>query len=193
MIHKPLSNPTLPTLLFVHDGKLWHVSVAGEPSKPVVSGTDLVFCIAYLVWNDLYVSSGGRMTPNPTPVTLQEINNLAKRIRDIFGVFDITGVDYDHCLEPGKMTKMLIVVNFDAPGLAKDIDDICVIYGNHWGELFSRRFGSPEQLRAFMDAGGGIFDRTSLHIYVQRNSLYYEKIIERVKNLVSRALSAPAV
>ena len=192
IIHKPLSNPNLPTLLFVHDRKCWHVSVAGEPSKPVVSGADLVFCIAYLVWNDLYVSSGGRMTPNPTPVTLQEINNLAKRIRDIFGVFDITGIDFHHCLESEKVTKMLIVVNFDTPGHAKDIDDICAIYGNHWGELFFRRFGSPEQLRAFMDAGGGIFDRTSVHVYVQRNSLYYEKIIERVKNLISQALSGPA-
>ncbi|MFH1081633.1 MAG: class I adenylate cyclase [Pseudomonadota bacterium] len=189
IIHKPLFNPNLPTLLFVNDKKLWHVSAVGEPSKPVVASADIVYCIAYLAWNDLYNSSNVRMTPNPTPITLQEINNLAKRIREIFSVFDITGADFDHFLETEKVTTMLIVVNFEKPGHVMDIDDFCVIYSNHWGELFFQRFGSPDQFQAFIDHGGVIFERTQMHVYVQRNSLYYEKIIERVKNLVSQAFS----
>lgn len=192
IIHKPLFNPNLPTLLFVNDKQLWHVSAAGEPSKPVVAGADIVCCIACLVWNDLYGSSSVRMTPNPTPITLQEINNLAKRIREIFGVFDITGVDFDHFLEAEKATKMLIIVNFDNPGHARDINDLSTIYSNHWGELFFRRFSSPDQFRAFIERSGGIFERTQMHIYVQRNSLYYEKIIERIKNLASQVFSGQA-
>jgi len=190
VIHKPTFNPNLPTLLFVNDKKLWRVSVAGEPSKPVVAGADIACCIAYLVWNDLYEASNIRMTPNPTPITLQEINSLAKRIREIFGVFDITGVDFDHFLETEKVTKMLIIVNFEKPGHAGHIDDLCLICNNHWGELFFRRFGAPDQLRTFIEHGGGIFERTQIYYYVQRNSLYYEKIIERAKNLVSQAFSA---
>ena len=189
IIHKPLFNPNLPTLLFVNEKKLWHVSAVGEPSKPVVAGADIVCCIAYLVWNDLYGSSSVRMTPNPTPITLQEINNLAKRIREIFGVFDITGADFDHFLEIEKVTKMLIIVNFEKPGHARDIDNLCVIYSNHWGELFFRRFSSPDQFREFIHRGGGIFERTQMHVYVQRNSIYYEKIIERAKNLVGQVFS----
>lgn len=189
IIHKPLFNLNLPTLLFVNDKKLWHVSVVGEPSKHLVAGADIVCCIAYLVWNDLYAASSVRMTPNPTPITLQEINNLAKRIREIFSVFDITGADFDHFLETEKVTKMLIIVNFEKPGHAKDINDLCVIYSNHWGEIFFRRFSSPDQFSEFIDRGGGIFERTQMHVYVQRNSLYYEKIIERAKNLVSQVFS----
>jgi adenylate cyclase class 1 len=189
IIHKPLFNPNLPTLLFVNNKKLWHVSAAGEPSKPVVAGADIVCCIAYLVWNDLYGSSSVRMTPNPTPITLQEINNLAKRVRELFGVFDITGADFDHFVETEKVTTLLIIVNFEKPGQARDIDDLCVVFSNHWGELFFRRFNSPDQFRAFIDHGGGIFERTKMHIYVQRNSLYYEKIIERVKNLVGQVFA----
>lgn len=189
ILHKPLYNPNLPTLLFLNDRKLWHVSAANDPSKPLVSGADIVFCIAHLVWNDLYGSSSVRMTPNPTPITLQEINNLAKRIREIFGVFDITGADFDHFLEAEKVTKMLIVVNFERHGHARDIEDFSAIYSNHWGELFYCRFGAPDKFREFIDRSGRIFERAEMHYYVQRSSIYYEKIIERVKNLVGQTFS----
>ncbi|MBA4396495.1 MAG: hypothetical protein C0394_03810 [Syntrophus sp. (in: bacteria)] len=189
MIHKPFFNPKLPTLLFVNDRQLWRVSAVGEPSKPVVAGADIACCIAYLVWNDLYEVANIRMTPNPTPITLQEINSLAKRIRDIFGVFDITSVDFDHFLEAEKVTKMLIIVNFEKPGRAAQIDDLCLLYNNHWGELFFRRFSSPDQLKEFIEHGGVTFKGSQMHYYVQRNSLYYEKIIERAKNLVGQAFS----
>lgn len=189
LVHKPLFNPNLPTLTFKSDKKLWYVFTAGEPLNPIVAGVDIVHCIAYLVWNELYEASNIRMTPNPTPITLQEINNLSKRIREVFGLFDITSVDFSNFLETENVTKLLVVVNFGNPELGMDIDDFSVIYCNHWGELFCRRFNDPDQFREFIDRRGRIFMRTQIYYHVQRNSLYYEKIVERAKNLVNQIFS----
>jgi adenylate cyclase, class 1 len=186
VVHKPIFHPNLPNLTFSSVNKSWHVSAAGEAVKPVVASADIVYCIAYLIWNDIYQSTNVRMIPNPTPVTLQEINNLAKRIKEIFGVVDITGIDFNNFLETEKVTKMLVVVSFENPRNASELNDLSVIYSNHWGELFFRRFNSPSQFEAFIGQGGLIFSRTEKHYYIQRNSLYYEKIIERTKNLVNQ-------
>ncbi len=192
VVHKPIFNPHLPNLTFSSVNTLWHVSAGGEAAKPVVASTDIVCCIAYLIWNDIYQPSNVRMTPNPTPVTLQEINTLAKRIREIFGIFDITGIDFDNFLETEKVTKMLVVVSFKDPRHTQEMRDFSVIYCNHWGELFFRRFDSAGEFKAFIDHGGGIFSRTEMYYYIQRNNLYYEKIIEKLKNLVNQIFSGVA-
>ncbi|MCX5836077.1 MAG: hypothetical protein NTX62_03745, partial [Deltaproteobacteria bacterium] len=139
--------------------------------------------------NDLYEASSVRMTPNPTPVSIQEINNLAKRIKEIFRVFDITGVDFDHFLEEENVTKMLVVVNFEDPCHSHQMNNFSILYANHWGELFYQRFNSPYKFKKFIDQGGRIFSRTEMHYYIQRSNIYYEKIIERSKALVHQIFS----
>jgi hypothetical protein len=67
--------------------------------------------------------------------------------------------------------------------------DFCIIYGNHWGELYFRRFHSQEQFREFIESGKGVFRRTNMHYYLQRSSLYYEKTIERTKQIIQRAFA----
>ncbi len=189
VVHKPLFNLNLPTLVFGIDKKVWQVFAAGDLTKPVISSPDIVYCMSYLTWNDLFPAGDIRMTPNPTPVTLQEITNLAKRMREIFGAFDVTKVDFENYLESEKVTKMLVVISFEGSHHAKDMNDFCVIYSNHWGELFVRRFNSPEKMKEFIESGGQKFARTEMYYYIQRNSLYYEKIIERTKQLVTRIFS----
>jgi adenylate cyclase class 1 len=129
------------------------------------------------------------MTPNATSVTLQEINSLAERIREIFGVNDVSGIDFDHFLEPEKVTQMLIVVSFEGHSLNKDVNDLGMIYKNHWGEIFVHRFNSPEQLNDFVQNGGRKFRKTETSFYIQRNCLYYEKIIEKTKAIVTQIFS----
>jgi len=189
LVHKPIANLNLPTLIFHSVTNGWRVCASGDSTRPVVAGADIVCCIGYLIWNDLYEASSVRMTPNRTPMTIQEINNLAKRIKEIFGVFDITGVDFDHFLEKEKVTKMLVIVNFEAPRHAHQMNDFSILYANHWGELFCRRFNSPDKFKKFIDQGGRIFSRTEMHYYIQRSNLYYEKIIERSKELVHQIFS----
>ena len=190
VIQKPIFNLNLPTLTFSIEKKGWQVFAAGDTSKPVIASMDIIYCVAYLIWNDIYQGWDIRMTPNSTPVTLQEIINLAKRIKDIFGVFDMTGIDFQNFLEPEKVTKMLVVISFEGSTQSKDMNDFCVIYTNHWGELFVRRFNSPEKFMGFIADGGQKFSRTEMFYYIQRNSLYYEKIIERTKNIVTQIFSA---
>jgi len=189
LVHKPIANLNLPTLTFNSETDGWHVYASGDATRPVAANADIVSCIGYLVWNDIYEASSVRMTPNPTPISIQEINNLAKRIKEIFGVFDITGVDFDHFLEEEKVTKMLVIVNFDNPNSTKQMNDFSILYANHWGELFYQRFNSPNKFKIFIERGGRIFSQTERHYYIQRSNLHYEKIIERSKMIVQQIFS----
>ena len=186
LIHKPIDNLNLPTLTFQSETDGWRVCASGDSIRPVVAGADIVCCIGYLIWNDLFDSSSVRMIPNATPVSIQEIKNLAKRIREVFGVFDITGIDFDHFQEEEKVTKMLVIINFENPGDAHQITNLSILYANHWGELFCRRFNSPYRFKTFIDQSGRIFSRTEMHYHIQRSNLHYEKIIERSKKLVQQ-------
>jgi hypothetical protein len=185
VIHKPSANLNLPNLTFTSKAGGWEVLASGDPPKPIVASTDITYCIAYLVWNDLYQAMDVRMTPNPTPVTLQEIHSLAKRIREIFGSFDIAGIDFKNFLEPEDVTKMLVIVSFESADHFKDMNDFSLLYCNHWGELFFRRFNTTKKFKTFIENGGEKFSGTEMFYYVRRSGLYYEKIIERTKMLVT--------
>lgn len=192
VIHKPIFNLNLPTLTFSVEKKIWQVFAAGDLSKPVIASADIVYCMAYLIWNGIFEGWNIRMTPNSTPVTLQEIANLAKMIKETFGGFDVTGVNFENFIEPEKVTKMLVVISFEGSSQSKDMNDFCVIYSNNWGELFVRRFNATKKFKEFIEDGGPKFSRTDIHYYIQRNSLYYEKIIERTKMLVTHIFSTVA-
>lgn len=188
-IHKPSANLNLPTLTFGTKTGGWQVIAAGDAPRPVVASTDITYCIAYLVWNDLYRAIEVRMAPNSTPVTLQEIHSLAKKIRETFGIFDITEIDFQNFLEPERVDKMLVIVSFESANHLKDINDFSVLYCNHWGELFFRRFNAPKTLKAFIEDNEKMFAGAKMSYYVRRNSLYFEKIIERTKMLVTHIFS----
>ncbi|MCX5853582.1 MAG: class I adenylate cyclase [Deltaproteobacteria bacterium] len=188
VIHKPLLNLNLPTFTFSIERKSWRVFAAGDSSKPVVASADIVYCITYIVWNGIYQDGDVRMTANSRPVTLQEIRNLARTIKEVFGIFDVTGVDFENYLEPEKVTKMLIVISFEGPHAGEGMNEFCLIYRNNWGELFVRRFNSQAKFRGFVESSGRKFVGTEIYYYIQRNSIYYEKIIARTKRLVTEVL-----
>ena len=190
VVNKPIGNLNLPRLTFMVEKKSWRVMPAVDMAMPLVTCAEIANCIAYLVWNDIYRDLDVRMAPNTTPMTLQEIHNLAKRIKEIFGVFDITRVDFENFLESEKVTKMLVIISFEGSSHLKDMNDFNVLYCNHWGEMFFHRFNSPEKFQAFIQSGGKKFLRTEMFYYIQRNSLYYEKIIERTKKIVSQVFTS---
>ena len=185
LIHKPTAQLNHPNLTFRHRPPEWQVLSGGEAGREVIAGADIVSCIAYLVWNDLYRSLDVRMAPNPTPVTLQEIHNLAKRIGEVFGTFDITGIDFKHFLEPEKVTTVLVIVSFAGSATLKEMNDFSILYENHWGELFFRHVTTLKAFKTFIDDRRQKFAGAQMHYYVRRSSLYYEKIIERTKMLVT--------
>jgi adenylate cyclase class 1 len=185
VIHKPSSYLNLPKLTFSSKTGGWQVLASGDHPKVVVSSADIGYCIAYLVWNDLYQPLDVRMAPNPTPVTLNEIQNLARRIKEIFGAFDITNIDFKNFLEPELATKMLLIVSFESANQLRDMNDFSMLYCNHWGELFFRRFNAPKKFKTFIEEGGKKFSGMEMYYYVRRSGFHYEKIIERTKMLVT--------
>ncbi|MEQ8152796.1 MAG: hypothetical protein ABRQ32_07830, partial [Smithellaceae bacterium] len=87
--------------------------------------------------------------------------------------------------------KMLLVVSFESQKLNMDVHDFCVIYKNNWEELFVRRFPSLEKMKAFWVGLSRTSPNVQVQYYVQRSNKYYEKIIERVKYLVTQMLATP--
>ena len=48
---------------------------------PVIANEDMVFCLAYMVWNGIFDPMQIRMQANPTPVTVQEIINVGRMMQ----------------------------------------------------------------------------------------------------------------
>jgi len=188
IMQKPIENSTFPVLTFRYEGKRWQVHPYKDPSKSIVESPDIVYCIAYLVWNDIYLPENIRMTPNPTAVNIQEIMNLAKRIRDLFGIYNITTIDFENFLKPEKTTRMLVVVSFEHDGNENGLNDFCILYQNNWGELFEEKIDSKSHLRNFFDTHREKFTNVDVNYYIQRNSRYYEKTIERTKRSISQII-----
>jgi len=192
VVHKPNASLNFPNLTFMTERKSWRVIAAGEGHNPLIISSDIAYCVAYLVWNDLYRELDVRMAPNSTPMTLQEINNLARRIKELFGAFDITRIDFENFLEPESVTRMLVIISFEGAGHMSDVNDFSILYVNNWGELFFHRFNAPDKFKAYIESNGPKFHHTQIHYYIQRNSLYYEKIIERTKRLVAHIFASAA-
>lgn len=188
VLHIPAENLKLPVLSFSPAGKVWQVNSSDEQSFPVIANENIIFCIAYLVWNGIYEPAQTKMLPNQTAVTIQEIINLGKRLRDYFGSFDITNVHFANFLQKESISKMLLVVSFEDQKPNMDIHDFCVIYKNNWEELFVRRFASAEKMKAFWALIRKNSPTLEVQYYIQRNNKYYEKIIERTKHMVTQML-----
>jgi adenylate cyclase class 1 len=191
VIHKPIMQMSLPALTFKTNGKIWQVCESTNPADIITSHRDIVTCIAYLIWNGIYEAGQARMEYNPTAVTVQEIINLSKLIRDTFGNHDVSAIDFAHFLEPEHVVKMLVVVSFEGSPDEKNMNDLHALYQNHWGELFVRRFRAQEKLQSFVQTVVAKQKATmEIKYYIQRNSYYYEKNIERTKQAVFQALRA---
>ncbi|MDR2861457.1 MAG: class I adenylate cyclase, partial [Syntrophobacterales bacterium] len=54
IVLKPFANFNVPDLLFRFEGKKWCVAPSRNQDAIVVRNHDIVFCAAYLVWNDLF-------------------------------------------------------------------------------------------------------------------------------------------
>ena len=106
-------------------------------------------------------------------------------MEEFLGNFGGLEVDVSQYLKKEYMVKLLIVVSFEKAYYEKDINDFGIIYKNSWGELFVERYSSPRKLEAFCRKNQQGRWQIETNYYVQRNSTYYEKIIERTKRIVS--------
>ncbi len=181
-------NIKLPDLTFAYKHNIWQVYAYTNSDSPVIANEDILLCLAYLVWNGIFDPMQTRMQPNPTPVTIQEIINMGRMIREVFGTYEIAQVHFSKFLAEEVITKMLVIVSFEEAASGMDFSSVGIIYKNNWEEIFVRRFASLEKMKSFFARAGKISTRVETRYYVQRNNKYYEKIIERMKHAIEQMI-----
>ncbi|MEE9912871.1 MAG: class I adenylate cyclase [Deltaproteobacteria bacterium] len=186
ILHISSETIAIPSFLFAFKKGMWQVYASHDTSSPVIANEDIVYCLAYIVWNGIFDPLQIRMQPNPTPVTIQEIINLGKMMRDVFGTYDIAQVHFSKFLAEETINKMLVTISFEEASTGMDIQNISIIYKNNWEEIFVRRFSSLEKMKTFLTRAGKISPRVETFYYIQRNNKYYEKIIDRTKNIIAQ-------
>jgi adenylate cyclase class 1 len=184
VLQKPIGNLNLPFQTLQLKAAQWHLFSGSNKNVPLNVNTDILRIIAFIVWNGLFDPNKIRMEPNPSSVTLQEVLNLGRKINDFLGTFERFEVELSKYLERERTTKILVVVSFENAYFEKDINDFCVIHCNSWGELFVQRIHSPKKLEAFIRKTCAGRWQPEINYYVQRNSTYYEKIIDRTKRII---------
>jgi len=189
ILHKPTGSLNLTSIFLSLEDTGWYAFSGNDGTNALFSNPDIIHIIAFIVWNNLYSSSRLHMKPNPSSVTLQEIINLGKQIRDIFGTYDNTHIEYANFLKREYIIKILVIVSFENSPWDKDINDFAVVYLNNWGELFVKRFNSPVKLDNFLNKNCHGTHMASISFYLQRNCSSYEKIIQRTKNILLDSLN----
>jgi hypothetical protein len=164
---------------------VWQVFCGFDDSTPVIWSTNVVYVIAFIVWNGLFESNDIHMRPNSSSVTLQEVVNLATRMRNIFGTRGSQDIDFATYLKKEFINRVMVAVDFEASPWYSNASDYCVIYTNCWGEMFVRRLASTREFNAFLAELTAEGRDVDLSYYVQRNTASFEKLIERAKQMTS--------
>lgn len=181
---KPSGELNLGGITFVRGRDGWFLFAGTDKKKSLFASVDIITSISFIVWNDFFNNFTTKMEPNPTSVTLQEIINLAVRIRNFFGSCEVFETDSQNYLENDFIEKAMVIINFETHHLEREIHDISVICKNSWGELFCSRFTTLDQFRDFisnMNTGGRFVD---FSYYTKKNSPDYDKFIGKVKSIV---------
>jgi adenylate cyclase class 1 len=184
VLQKPIADLNLPFLTLQLKGNQWQLYSGKNMNVPLNVNTDILRIVTFMVWNGLFDPNKIRMEPNASSVTLQEVLNLGKKIIDFIGTFERFEVELSKYLERERTSKILVVVSFENAYYEKDINDFCLIHINSWGELFVKRINSPKKLESFIKNACSGRWQPEINYYVQRNSTYYEKIIDRTKQII---------
>jgi len=186
---KPLDTHNLPSLTIrLCDGG-WQIFPGNDTSTIIFEKSDLVHCIAYLVWNGLYFPELLRMLPNKTAATMPEIINLSRKIKEVFGIYDISSIEFQNFLQAERTEKMLLVINFAEDPSLKTIATLRILTVNNWGELYVHSFNRSDRFHSFLEK----LSKNPYHMekfyYSPRNSRHGDKILDEAKRLVDSYLT----
>jgi len=184
ILQKVARKLNLSGLTFKLNGDEWQTFSGDDTASPIISSKNVIENIAFIVWNNLSSGHWIRMSPNPSSITLKEIINLVKRIKDFFGTYETLDIELSNYLKEEQITKMLIVVGFDTSPWDEQSHDYGVVYLNNWGELFALRFNSTKKFETFLR--NLCKDQKDIVIskYLRRNSTSFEKNIAQPKKFV---------
>lgn len=188
VLQKPIENLNLTHLTIRLEDSQWQVYSGNNKEAPLASDDDILHIIGFIVWNNLFDVNKIRMEPNPSNVTMQEIVNLGRKMNAFIGTFENQDIALGQYTHKARLSKLLVVISFEKFYWEKDINDFGVLYKNSWGELFARRYASVQELESFLKKTRHPPLGSETSYYLQRNSTYYEKIIERTKQVILSAI-----
>ena len=184
ILQKPTRKLNLSVLTLKLNGDEWQTFSSDNTVSPIISSKNVIENIAFIVWNNLFVENWIRMRPNPSSITLKEIINLGKRIKDFFGTYETLDIELEDYLKEEQIFKMLIVAGFDKSPWNKQSKDYGVVYLNNWGELFARWFNSTKKLETFLKKSCKDQKNIIISKYLRRTLTSFEKNIEQPKKFV---------
>jgi len=120
---------------------------------------------------------------------MPEIINLSRKIKEVFGVYDISSIEFQNFLQPERIERMLVIINFaEDPGM-KTLSTLRILAVNNWGELYVHSFNRSDRFHSFLEN----ISKNSYHVqkfyYSPRNSRHGDKILEETKRLVDSYLA----
>lgn len=174
----------LSGLTFQLNGNGWRTFPGDDTTYPIISSKNVIENIAFIVWNNLSSGNWIRMSPNPSNITLREIINLVKRIKDFFGTYGTLDIELADYLKEEQITKMLIVVGFDKSPWNEQSRDYGAVYLNNWGELFAMKFNSTQKFEEFLRNSCKNQKDIVISKYLRRSPTSFEKNIEQPKKYV---------
>lgn len=188
ILQKPVRQLNLSILTLNLAGSEWQTFSGDDKTFPIFQSPDIVENIAFIVWNNLFAENWVRMRPNPSSITLKEILNLSKRIRDFFGAHETLDVELNHYLREERIVKILVVIGFDKSPWDEAVREYTIVYMNNWGELFVRRFDLRKKVEAFLKSASADQKDIVISKYLRRNPALFEKNIEIPKKIFFSAL-----
>jgi len=184
--HTGMLNISNPILVF--KDKLWFVQSDTGTKANLCFNPDIIYNIAFIVWNGLFKSGLMRMMPNSSDITLRETINLGRKIERFFETYETMENDYSNYLREENILKLLVVVGLEKNPWLKEVLDLRVLYLNCWGELFARHFETPKDFEIFVLRARKGNPKIETKYYIRRNNTSYEKIIERTKKILRTAI-----
>ncbi|SEM35070.1 adenylate cyclase, class 1 [Syntrophus gentianae] len=181
---RPLDTHNLPSLTIRAQEGIWQIFPENDFSSIISEKSDLVYCLAHLVWNGLYFPGLIRMLPNTTSTTMPEVINLCKKIKDVFGIYDVSSIEFENFLQPERIKKMLIISNFaDDPDVSA-LATLRILTLNNWGELYIHTFNRSAKIHSFLENISKNPYYVRKYYYIPQNSRHGEKILEETKRLI---------
>lgn len=131
----------------IYRGQLTKQSLLTSESKYklLTQSQNIVNIVIWAIFNQMLDRKTSlTFIPNPSPVSLADIQYLMNITLDTFPVVKISSLKNDALLSSSKKVQMLIVLNFDSPRWTKEIETISIIYATSWGELFCELYQAKE-------------------------------------------------
>ena len=150
----------------------------------------LVELVAWLVVNRM-VDSGTffHLIPNPLPVSLKEIQQLAGQIEEFLPYNPVSEIDNKQLLKEASTVRILVVANLVSDQWAKNLEEMDVIYRNSHGETFCEAHDAKTgrdrliEIVSKMESRPGQSAHNLYRVFVPRSNLS-AKLEKMITNLI---------